>query len=746
MRGTLWALLALCLLVPPCRSETWLLSPDGSGDFPTIQAALQAAADGDTLLLGDGVFWGEGNWDLDLLGKAVVLRSSSGDPAICQISGGGSHRGLRCTTGEGPDTRIEGITISNCLVSGEYPEGHGAGVLCIGSSPCFTNCRFELNTADNGGAFTLDSSSAEFTGCVFTHNHAVNGGAGGISNGQPSFRDCVFSENTSGGGGGAVICWAEAQISDCLFEGNHGHNGGAVLIYRAPTLSGCTFSGNSASNGGGAIGCYSLSGHPVIVGCTLVENTAPHGGVVKSSGEAWPIFVNCILAFSAEGGSVFCDGGAITLNCCDVFGNSGGDWIDCIAGQQGQMGNFSADPLFCGGLGAEAPWSLAENSPCAEGNNPCGQIGSAGVGCGEMGVCCVGEACEITTEEACLDAGGDWRPWAIDCDPSPCFPEDGDLSDGVLIMHAPAGLTYTSDGDLCQRYAEQFALTHAGQQRCRVDPGSGQNFVWYVLASWGEPKAWCTTEFGLGAYGWDALTLLNSGCCPPACLEVSTPNWPGPGEGTQIYNAAGWSGDLAPVYWFAGYAYAAEQVPLAPHPLSGFAGFRNCYAEEWTFPAACLGALGIWTDGVACYPPSMIAACCTGEVCQLLARGDCEDLAGEWLPLSESCEPNPCLGQAVEAGADRAVASLEIDRTSLDRARVTVTLPARRGSRRIALGLYDAEGRLVRGLAEGPLPAGVHEFTWDGSDERGRLLGAGVYLCRLSVEGEVVTQRIVRLR
>ena len=31
---------------------------------------------------------------------------------------------------------------------------------------------------------------------------------------------------------------------------------------------------------------------------------------------------------------------------CDVYGNEGGDWTDCIADQLGQDGNISADPLF----------------------------------------------------------------------------------------------------------------------------------------------------------------------------------------------------------------------------------------------------------------------------------------------------------------------------------------------------------------------------------------------------------------
>ncbi len=46
-------------------------------------------------------------------------------------------------------------------------------------------------------------------------------------------------------------------------------------------------------------------------------------------------------------------------------------------------GNFSADPLFCGDLNPDEPYTLHTESPCAPENNPeCGLIGAWGVACG----------------------------------------------------------------------------------------------------------------------------------------------------------------------------------------------------------------------------------------------------------------------------------------------------------------------------------------------------------------------------
>jgi len=63
----------------------------------------------------------------------------------------------------------------------------------------------------------------------------------------------------------------------------------------------------------------------------------------------------------------------------------------------------------------------------------------------------------------------------------------------------------------------------------------------------------------------------------------------------------------------------------------------------------------------------------------------------------------------------------------------------------VSLEIYDVAGRLVRRLKIGAVePAGFHQVTWQGKDDRGRELGSGVYLYRLTV-GEVVKTRSMTL-
>jgi hypothetical protein len=76
-------------------------------------------------------------------------------------------------------------------------------------------------------------------------------------------------------------------------------------------------------------------------------------------------------------------------------------------------------------------------------------------------------------------------------------------------------------------------------------------------------------------------------------------------------------------------------------------------------------------------------------------------------------------------------------------ARVAVDLPA---PMQAEVAVMDIQGRKVRTMARGPLPAGRTTATWDGRGVSGEPVPSGVYFVRLTCQGHSRTARLVLLR
>jgi hypothetical protein len=75
----------------------------------------------------------------------------------------------------------------------------------------------------------------------------------------------------------------------------------------------------------------------------------------------------------------------------------------------------------------------------------------------------------------------------------------------------------------------------------------------------------------------------------------------------------------------------------------------------------------------------------------------------------------------------------------------SISFGLNRGSH-VSLSIYSAEGELVRGLYEGALESGEHEFVWDGRTGDGRTISSGVYFYRLQAGSEQAAGRMVMLK
>lgn len=346
MRNLLIAACGITLLATPSLADVYLVNPQGTGDFPTIQAAIDdpGVVDGDIIELTDGIFTGDGNRDIGFRGKAITLRSQSGNTEACIIDCEASsvdrHRGFRFAGDEGPGSVLSGLTIINAYAPVDPPlqpmDGdRGGAVICFESSPIIEYCRITDCAAGWGGGMQFWDSAALVRDCVVTRNFATMNGGGIYSSlwTSPTFERVTITRN-----------------------GTNGKGGGLTANTSKPVLRNCTVSHNSSDNTGAL---WTLNGAEV-----LLENS--------------------IISFSTHGASVLCEtAGSALLICCDVYGNQGGDWVDCIQSQQGQNGNIRLNPLYCDAENGD--FLLHENSPCRPFSPPnpeCDLIGAWPVGCG----------------------------------------------------------------------------------------------------------------------------------------------------------------------------------------------------------------------------------------------------------------------------------------------------------------------------------------------------------------------------
>lgn len=333
----------LLVATTPAMAATYYVNPEGTGDFPTIQAAVEGSTHGDVIELADGVFTGTGNRGIDFLGKSITIRSQSGFAGQCVIDCQGSAsdpaRGFLFASGESNAARLQDLTIVNGYAPLDVGNGWGGGILAYNASPTVENCTVEDCRADWGGGMLFWGSMSEVTDCRFLGCTAL----------------------TKGGG---IYITTDAYVE----------------------VTGGLFVGCSADDDGGAACCNNCQ--PSFVNCTMFACEGDACGGILTINGAFVALTNSIISHSPGCQAVHAaGGGAIVASCSDVYGNDGGNWTDGLEGQLGSNGNIAIDPLYCNA--AEGDFTIASNSPCApfsEPNPECDLIGAFDVGCGSVPV------------------------------------------------------------------------------------------------------------------------------------------------------------------------------------------------------------------------------------------------------------------------------------------------------------------------------------------------------------------------
>lgn len=279
--------------------------------YAKIRFAIEAAQDGDTVLIADGTYIGSDNRNLDFAGKAITVRSENG-PADCTIDCQGQGRAFLFHNGETSQSRVEGFTIINGSST------FGGAIRCTDSDPVISDCVIRNCEAAWGGGILLDGGSrARIENCVVTNNEAFTSHGGGIytGGGQALIIDSVIADNVADGRGGGVLA-----------------AGSGVIIRR------CTIAGNVSGGEGGGLSAESSS-TPLLRHCILWDNDGSIGD---------SIFVSPSSTLSAEYSNVQ----------SWAVGNPGPGVVNWGPGM------MDAEPLFASAPGIAHDYHITPNSPC----------------------------------------------------------------------------------------------------------------------------------------------------------------------------------------------------------------------------------------------------------------------------------------------------------------------------------------------------------------------------------------------
>ncbi len=382
---------------------------DGSAEHPfdAIQEGIDAVDNGDTVLVLDGTYTGDGNRDLDFGGKAITVRSENG-PESCMIDCTGIGGGFSFHSEEAAASILDGFSVTGADRS---------GIFCSHSSPTIRHCTISGNVDSyGGGVYCGTYSFPTIERCTISGNDAAYGG--GVfcdSFSWPTIQHCTIIGNSAPFGGG-IFCESSPYsptIRDCTIAGNWAEDyGGGVLVREvALTIDGCTIIGNTAGGSGGGIHDMSPPYRVTIDRCVITGNSALHGGGLTCSDES-TICSSLIAGNSALalGGGVF--GGGTIANCtiCMNTAGAGSGGLDCwfdsypavsncilwgdtpveipvpnpivtysdVQGGWPGEGNINADPLFVDPDGPDNDpntwedndYHLINASPCIDAGDP----------------------------------------------------------------------------------------------------------------------------------------------------------------------------------------------------------------------------------------------------------------------------------------------------------------------------------------------------------------------------------------
>ena len=340
--------IAAFALLAPAASAVIINIP---GDYSTIQEGIDAAQNGDTVLVAPGEYW-----ESPIIEDKNIFLTTAQGPENTTI------RGYMMIRGESVDTTcvLRGFTITkdntDPMRTPSLLRIHYASPLIVG------NIIRDSNTWDLGGGIQCAGSAGIIRGNIIRNNFTRSRGGGIFSPANVLVeRNSIYGNRAGyliceGGGGGGI--WIGYPV---IIRYN-------LIVDNETVLYGCFPEGGGLSIGGDT--------SSYIYNNTIVNNSAiagPSGSLgggiylVSTQEDSGQTFKNNIIAFNPYGGGVYAiilDSGYVNWDYNLVFGNDSTDYIGIEPGPH----DIQEDPLFVDRFSGD--YHLLPNSPCIDAGDP----------------------------------------------------------------------------------------------------------------------------------------------------------------------------------------------------------------------------------------------------------------------------------------------------------------------------------------------------------------------------------------